>query len=56
MESPQKMYRECTQCGTKAAVVHDSEDRWNSDFVAVLLNITFDWEHYIYEPILQGSC
>ena len=42
------MYGECRQRGTKAAVVRDRDDGWNSDFfVAVLLRITFDHEHYM---------
>ena len=30
MELPYKMYGECSQCGTKAAVVRDLDDGWNS--------------------------
>jgi len=37
------MYGECRECGTKAAVVRDLDDGWNSRlFVAVLLRIIFD--------------
>jgi len=42
------MYGEHGQRGTKPAVVRDRDDGWNSRlFVAVLVRITFDREHYM---------